>query len=66
VFTSHGSYATPQAYVSGLIPAVWVGAAVLAAGALIAAALPFSGRASAPEAGAAGVDTTEGAVAVAA
>ena len=47
VFTSHGSYATPQAYVNGLVPALWVGAAVLAAGALIAAALPFSTRASA-------------------
>jgi predicted MFS family arabinose efflux permease len=47
VFTSHGSYATPQAYVSGLVPAMWVGAAVLGAGALIAAAFPFSVRASA-------------------
>jgi EmrB/QacA subfamily drug resistance transporter len=47
VFTSHGSYANPQAYVSGLVPAMWVGAAVLAAGALIAAVFPFSTRASA-------------------
>jgi EmrB/QacA subfamily drug resistance transporter len=47
VFTSHGSYATPQAFVNGLVPAMWVGAGVLAAGALIAAALPFSTRASA-------------------
>jgi EmrB/QacA subfamily drug resistance transporter len=47
VFTSHGSYASPQAYVDGLIPAMWVGVAVLAAGALIAAVLPFSTRASA-------------------
>jgi predicted MFS family arabinose efflux permease len=47
VFTSHGSYASPHAFVSGLIPAMWVGAAVLAAGALIAAALPFSTRADA-------------------
>jgi EmrB/QacA subfamily drug resistance transporter len=47
VFTSHGSYVSPQAYVNGLVPAIWVGAAVLAAGALIAAALPFSTRASA-------------------
>ena len=49
VFTSHGSYASAQAYVNGLIPAIWVGVAVLAAGALIAAAVPFSTRASAPE-----------------
>ncbi|MBV9802253.1 MAG: MFS transporter [Solirubrobacterales bacterium] len=49
VFTSHGSYASPHAYVSGLVPALWVGAAVLAGGALIAAVLPFSTRASAAE-----------------
>jgi MFS family permease len=47
VFTSHGSYASPHTFVAGLIPAMWVGAAVLAAGALIAAALPFSTRNSA-------------------
>jgi EmrB/QacA subfamily drug resistance transporter len=47
VFTSHGSYASPEAYVSGMAPALWVGAAVVAAGALIAAAFPFSTRASA-------------------
>jgi EmrB/QacA subfamily drug resistance transporter len=46
VFTSHGSYATAHAYVSGLVPAMWVGTAVLAAGALIALALPFSVRTS--------------------
>ena len=49
VFTSHGSYATPQAFVSGLVPAMWVGAGVLAAGALVAAVLPFSTRTSAAE-----------------
>jgi EmrB/QacA subfamily drug resistance transporter len=47
VFTSHGSYGSPVAFVNGLIPAMWVGVAVLAAGALIAAALPFSTRADA-------------------
>ncbi|MBV8221152.1 MAG: DHA2 family efflux MFS transporter permease subunit [Solirubrobacterales bacterium] len=47
VFTSHGSYLSPQAYVNGLVPAIWVGAFVLAAGALIAAVLPFSTRESA-------------------
>jgi EmrB/QacA subfamily drug resistance transporter len=47
VFTSHGSYASPQAFVSGLVPAMWVGAGVLGAGTLVAAALPFSTRASA-------------------
>ncbi|MDQ5833124.1 MAG: MFS transporter [Actinomycetota bacterium] len=44
VFTSAGSFATPQAYVDGLVPAVWVGAAVLAVGALVALLVP--GRAS--------------------
>jgi EmrB/QacA subfamily drug resistance transporter len=44
VFTSHGSYASAHDYINGLIPTMWVGAAVLAAGALIAAALPFAGR----------------------
>ena len=48
VFTSRGSYASSHAFVSGLTPAMWVGAAVLAAGALIAAAVPFSTRSSAP------------------
>jgi EmrB/QacA subfamily drug resistance transporter len=47
VFTSHGSYATPHAFVSGLVPAMWVGVGVLAAGALTAIAFPFSTRASA-------------------
>jgi EmrB/QacA subfamily drug resistance transporter len=50
VFTSNGSYASPQAYVAGLVPAMWVGAAVLSAGALIALALPFSTRVASPEA----------------
>ena len=47
VFTSHGSYMSAQAFVSGLTPALWVGVAVLAAGALLAAALPFNTRADA-------------------
>jgi MFS family permease len=53
VFTSHGGYTSPVDYVHGLTPAMWVGVAVLAAGALIAAALPFSTTAEA----AAQVDT---------
>jgi MFS family permease len=53
VFTSHGGYTSPTAFVHGLTPAMWVGVAVLAAGALIAAALPFSSTAEA----AAQVDT---------
>jgi EmrB/QacA subfamily drug resistance transporter len=44
VFTSHGSYSSPQAFINGLTPAMWVGTGVLAAGALVAAVLPFSTR----------------------
>jgi EmrB/QacA subfamily drug resistance transporter len=40
VFTSEGSFTTPAAYVDGLVPAVWVGAAVLAVGALVALLVP--------------------------
>jgi EmrB/QacA subfamily drug resistance transporter len=47
VFTGRGGYGSPQAFVHGLVPAIWVGAAVLAAGGLVAAALPFSSRADA-------------------
>ena len=40
VFTANGSYTTPQAYVNGLIPAVWVGAIVVAAAAIGALFIP--------------------------
>jgi EmrB/QacA subfamily drug resistance transporter len=40
VFTGAGGFESPQAYVDGLIPAVWVGAAVLAVGALVALLVP--------------------------
>jgi EmrB/QacA subfamily drug resistance transporter len=41
VFTGAGGYGSPQEFVNGLIPAVWVGVAVLGAGALAVLALPF-------------------------
>jgi EmrB/QacA subfamily drug resistance transporter len=44
VFTSAGGYTSPQAFVNGMTPALWVGVAVLAAGALLALAVPFSTR----------------------
>jgi EmrB/QacA subfamily drug resistance transporter len=47
VFTSHGGYASPQAFVNGLTPALWVGTAVLAVGAVLPLVLPFSTRQSA-------------------
>jgi EmrB/QacA subfamily drug resistance transporter len=48
VFSSRGGYASGQDYVSGLVPAVSVGAAVVAVGALCALALPGRRRLSTP------------------
>jgi EmrB/QacA subfamily drug resistance transporter len=45
IFTGAGGYSSPQAFVDGLIPAMWVGVAVLAAGALVVLAFPFQTRA---------------------
>ena len=42
VFSAAGGYASPQAFVSGLVPAVWLGAAVLGIGTLVALAIPAS------------------------
>jgi EmrB/QacA subfamily drug resistance transporter len=47
IFSSGGGYATPQLFVSGLEPAMWVGTAVLAVGAVLPLLLPFSTRATA-------------------
>ncbi|MEU2106160.1 MULTISPECIES: MFS transporter [unclassified Nocardia] len=40
VFAARGSYLDPQSYVDGLVPAVWVGAAIVAVGALVSRLLP--------------------------
>jgi nitrate/nitrite transporter NarK len=40
VFTDAGGFGSPVAFVDGLVPAVWVGAVVLAVGALIALLIP--------------------------
>jgi EmrB/QacA subfamily drug resistance transporter len=40
VFSDAGGMSSPQAYVDGLLPAVWVGATVLALGALVALMVP--------------------------
>ena len=40
VFSANGSYFDPQAYVDGLVPAVWVGAAVVAVAAVVALFIP--------------------------
>jgi EmrB/QacA subfamily drug resistance transporter len=45
VFSRYGGYETPATFVDGLIPAVWVGAAVVAAGALAALFVPRLQRA---------------------
>ena len=54
VFTGAGGFESPQAFVDGLVPALWVGAAVLAAGGLVALLVPGKER-TAPAAGAAPV-----------
>jgi EmrB/QacA subfamily drug resistance transporter len=40
VFSAFGGYASPQAFVDGLVPAVWVGAVFVAAGAFVALLIP--------------------------
>ncbi|HEY7074996.1 MAG TPA: MFS transporter, partial [Solirubrobacteraceae bacterium] len=40
VFSSAGSFASPQAFTDGMTSAIWVGAAVLAAGAVVALLVP--------------------------
>jgi hypothetical protein len=44
VFSSSGGYASPQDYVSGLTPAIWVGAAVVLLGVLTALLVPSRKR----------------------
>ena len=40
VFAAKGSYASPQAFVDGMTPALWVGAAVAGLGSVVALAIP--------------------------
>jgi len=40
VFAAYGGYTSPADFVAGVVPAVWVGAALVAAGAAIALLLP--------------------------
>ena len=47
LFSSTGSYATPETFVDGLVPAMAVGAAVVAAAAIAALAVPARRRAAA-------------------
>ena len=52
VFSAHGSYLSPELYVQGLVPAVWVGAAVVAVSAVAAVFIPRRVVGQVPEAGA--------------
>ena len=45
VFAGYGGYDSPQTYVDGLTPAVWVGAVIVALGALAAIMIPRARRA---------------------
>jgi hypothetical protein len=40
VFAQTGGYESPTTFVDGLVPAMWIGAAVVAVGALTALAIP--------------------------
>jgi hypothetical protein len=55
VFSQTGGYATPDAFVDGLVPATWVGAGVVAAAAMVALTLPRRRSASARDRGAGAV-----------
>jgi hypothetical protein len=58
IFSRAGGFASPQAFVDGFQPALWVGAAVVGTGALVALRLPARRRAqreAAEPAGAAAV-----------
>ena len=44
IFTSYGSYASPETFVDGLVPALWVGTAIVAVGAVAALFIPRKTR----------------------
>jgi hypothetical protein len=49
IFATYGSYASGDAFTDGLIPAVWVGAAIVAVGAVISLLVPGRKRKQPPE-----------------
>src|SRR3954471_7330485 len=55
VFSGSGSYASPESFIAGVQPALWVGAGVLAVGALAATLVP--GRRTEAAGAAVGVET---------
>jgi EmrB/QacA subfamily drug resistance transporter len=52
VFSSYGGYESGQAFVDGLVPAIWVGAVIVALGAVAALLIPRKRRPAEAEAGA--------------
>jgi EmrB/QacA subfamily drug resistance transporter len=60
VFARQGSFASPAAFVDGLVPAVLIGAAFVAAGAVAAFAIPRSRRVASDQAATAGQGTFSG------
>ncbi|RAG80844.1 MFS transporter [Streptacidiphilus pinicola] len=61
VFTAHGSYASGQSYVNGLTPALWVGAAAIAAATVAILCAPRRSRAAAAQPIASGEPSTDAA-----
>ena len=46
IFTRYGGYQSPETFTDGLVVAIWVGAAVVGVGALVALLVPPKGRAA--------------------
>ena len=59
IFTHAGGYGSPQAFVNGLAPALWVAVAMLGAGTLAVLALPFSTKVAGAEPAADGIAIAE-------
>jgi EmrB/QacA subfamily drug resistance transporter len=59
IFSDQGGYGAPQHFVDGLVPAVAVGAALVAVGAVMALFIPGRTRASAPDAAVAAIPEVE-------
>ena len=47
VFSRYGRYESPQTFVDGLVPALWVGAVVLALGSVVSLLIPRKRRSEA-------------------
>ena len=62
VFSANGSYVSPQAFVDGMVPAVWLGSAAVAVAAVAALAIPRRVAAGQPRVvdGAAGAEAFAG------